>query len=135
MLHTVQWKHLANRNWTLSKWQKYSFYFAKNFPGKAASVRGEKKRCKYKVCVLGGERNRVCVCVCVFVASCFQAYAHRATASSPVGAFAVPRLGSHLYLSAFPPCLPADAISTHVVTDDSRCHSLTLRCLMSFFVY
>lgn len=73
-----------------------------------------------------------CVCVCVFVGSRFQAYVHKASASSPVGAFAVLRLGSHLYLSEFPLCLPADAISTHVVTDDSRCHSLTLRCLMSF---
>lgn len=29
------------------------------------------------------------------------------------------------------PFLPADAISTHPVTDDSRCHSLTLCSLMS----
>lgn len=75
------------------------------------------------------ERKRDVKIQCV--RSCFQAYVHKALASLPVAVFALTP-GLHLYLSMFSRCLPADAISTHVVTDDSRCHSLTLRCLMSF---
>lgn len=100
----------------------------------ALCVKEEKMEKKHAfVCVSVGGHMHECVRTlqCVYACSCSQIYVYIECASLPVGVFGISAC-SHLYLSAFPLSLPADAISTHVVTDDSRCHSLLLCCLMSF---